>query len=160
MYLCLRCPEIWSERPAGSVQYYTHSSGRWSAGQNMSPLVSAAPHPRCQGNQRKHGNRVCPAESPGYVQSLCHSLKLKKINCESYFLYIRLTILLFCICKKLLKAAHHLFVCEQYFSLFPCSWTVLKDYCIQIRICPVLFLPYKDLRLIYPVLNSPTLQFS
>ena len=32
-------------------------------------------------------------------------------------------------------------------------------YCIQLWIRPVLFSPYKDLRLIRPVLNSPTYQF-
>ena len=33
-------------------------------------------------------------------------------------------------------------------------------YCIQLCIRPVLFSPYRDLRLIRPVLNSSTLQFS
>ena len=33
-------------------------------------------------------------------------------------------------------------------------------YCIQLWIRPVLFSPYGDLKLIRPVLNSPTLQFS
>ena len=34
------------------------------------------------------------------------------------------------------------------------------QYCIQLWICPVLFSPYTDLRLIRLVLNSPNLQFS
>ena len=33
-------------------------------------------------------------------------------------------------------------------------------YCIQLWICSVLYSPYGDLRLIRPVLNSPTHQFS
>ena len=47
---------------------------------------------------------------------------------------------------------------EKIYKLY--EW-VVKDtiYCIQLWICPVLFSPSGDLRLIRLVLNSPTRQF-
>ena len=53
---------------------------------------------------------------------------------------------------------HSSFKFYLYFS--KCVDTQDHKYCIQLWIYSVLFLPCRDLRLINPVLNSPTLQFS